>query len=786
MISNYLRLGWRNILRQKLYSGINIGGLALGLAVGILLLIWVQDELSYDKFHKNGEQIYRASVTFTSGKDVQTWTGLPAPLGAHAVKEIPGVESFVRIRGNWGSISKLTYGDKDFFDVNCAYTDASFFTFFSFPLIRGNVQHPFPDNASVVLTRSTAKKYFGTDNAIGKVLRVNDKTNYTVTGIIEDFPEQSSIRFDFLLPYGILAQEFGKNTYWGSLDGDWGDFFFDTYLRLSPNALPGKVAAQLARLRPDSKPDPSMRYNIQPLKDMHLYNPDQSEGSIKIVRIFLIIAIVILLIACVNYVNLSTARAIQRAGEIGVRKMIGATRGQLFMQFLWESVLVFLLSLVLALIMIVLVIPFYSNLTDKHLSLTLHNLQLIVAIGLSMLLTLVVAGIYPAVLLSSFNPLKALKGRLAPGSGNISFRKALVVVQFLIATVLIVSTLVVAQQLSYIRHKELGYNKENVFTFASGGMGEHIASAVDELSAVAGVAGVSTANQDLIHVDNSTGDTEWDGKEKDASMIFRNIGTDKDFLSVMKLQLVAGQNFFGNSSDSARYIVNETAVRMMGMKDPVGKRFRLWSREGIIAGVVKDFHYSSLHERIGPLVFYYQPNSWKIYVRTTGKDTPKAIAVAEKLYKRYNEGYPFSYSFVDQDLDKMYHTDQRTGRLFNYFAGIAIFISCLGLFGLATFATGQRIKEIGVRKVLGASITNIITLLTTDFMKIVCVAILVAIPIAWYTMDKWLQDYAYRIAIQWWVFGLAGGIAVMVALCTVSFQAVKAALMNPVRSLKTE
>lgn len=786
MISNYLHLGWRNIRRQKLYSGINIGGLALGLAVGILLLIWVQDELSYDKFHKNGENIYKLSVTFTSGSDVQTWGEVPAPMALAAVKQIPGVENAVRMRGNWGSISKLTYGENSYFDAECGYTDPSFFTVFSFPLIKGNNNQPFHDNSSVVITRSAASRYFGTENAIGKVIKVNDKTNYTVSGILEDFPANSSIKYDFLFPYAVLKAEF-NNTFWAGLDADWGDFFFSTYLQLAPGVSPEKVAEKLGTLRPNQDPtEAGARYNMQPLHHLHLYNPDLSAGSIKIVRIFLIVALVILLIACVNYVNLSTARAIQRAGEIGVRKMIGANRTQLFMQFLWESILVFLLALVFAVCIITVVIPFYNNLTDKQLSLSFQNLQLVFAIGGSMLLILVVAGIYPAVLLSSFNPIRALKGRLIQGRGGISFRKGLVVVQFLIATVLIVSTLIVGQQLRYIRSRELGFEKENVFQFSTGKMEGHIASVLDELAASPGVLAVSTANQDLINIGNSTGDTDWDGKAQNESMIFHAVGTDRNFLPAMKLSFAGGRNFSGTPADSGHYIINETAAKMMGMKDPVGKRFRLWDKDGIIIGVVKDFHYSTLHQKIGPLVFHYQPNSWRMYVKTTGRDASKAIAAAEKVYKRYNEGYPFSYSFMDSDLDRMYRTDQRTGQLFNYFAGIAIFISCLGLFGLATFTTGQRVKEIGVRKVLGASVTNIVALLTSDFLKIVCIAITIAIPIAWYTMDRWLQDYAYSISIHWWVFGIAGGIAILVALITVSFQAIKAALMDPVRSLKTE
>jgi predicted permease len=785
MISNYLRIGWRNIRRHKLYSGINIGGLALGLAVGILLLIWVQDELSFDRFHKNGKSIYKLSVTFKSGGDVQTWGAMPGPFAPVAVKKIAGVESAVRMIDAW-QISKFTYGNKDFYDVKGAFVDPAFFSMFSFPLLKGRL---FSNNQSVVITRSAAKRYFGTEDAVGKMIQANGKDNYTVNGVIEDFPLNSSIKYDFLFPFDILKKNFGDN--WKSLDEDWGDFYYTTYLQLAAGTRPDRVAQQLALLRPESKFDPKVQYNVQPLYDVHLYNPDLTEGGIKIVRIFLIVAIVILLIACVNYVNLSTARAMQRAGEIGIRKMVGAARFQLFLQFLWESVLVFLMSLALAVLIMLVVIPFYNDLTDKYLSLSVNNMQMIIAIGMAMLLTLLVAGIYPAVLLSSFDPLKTLKGRINLAGSNISFRKALVILQFVIATILIISTLVVGQQLQYIRSKALGYDKENVFQFDLGNAEPHFASVEQEMAAMPGVHSVGGATQNLIDIGNSTGDTKWDGKTADQSMVVHAIGSDKAFFNVMNFKLLSGVNFTDSKADSGHYIINETAAKLMGMKDAVGKRFVLWENEGIIIGVVKDFHYASLHQKISPLVFYYGggthvPTGYRMYIKTSGKDAQKAIDAAAKMYARYNGDHPFEYSFLDAELDKLYRTDQRTGRLFNYFAFIAIFISCLGLFGLTTFATAQRVKEIGIRKVLGASVTNIVTLLSSDFLKTVFIAILLSIPIAWYIMHKWLEDYAYRVGIDWKVFVLAGSIAVIIALFTVSFQAVKAAIMNPVKSLRSE
>lgn len=785
MLNNYLRIGWRNLRRHKMYSTINIGGLALGLAVGILLLVWVQDELSFDRFHKKGDSLYKLSVTFTSGTDVQTWNGMPGPIAVHAVKEIPGVQQATRMRGNWGSIAKFTYQEKDFFDVKAVYVEPSFFSLFTYPLAEGSLKQPFTDNNSLIVTRSAAIKYFGTTDVMGKVIK-GDKENFTVTGVMEDFPAQSSLQYDFLLPFSLLQQRFTPNGMWNTIDDDWGDFYYDTYVQLAPNASIAKISAALGKLRPDAQSNADMRYNVQPLYDTHLYNPDLSEGGIKIVRIFLIIAIVILLIACVNYVNLSTARAMQRAAEVGVRKMVGATRRQLFAQFIWESVLVFILALILAIVMILLLLPFYNNLSGKHLTFSLQNLQMVLAIGLAMLMTLIVAGIYPAVILSSFNPLKTIKGKLNLSGTNINFRKALVVIQFLIATVLIISTIIVSQQLRYIKSKAIGYDKQNVFVFNANLMYDHLQSALQELAASPGIDKATTANQDMTAIDNSTGDTQWDGKADKQMFIVRAFSAEKNFMEMMKFRFTDGRNFTNSPADSAHYIINETAAKLMGMKDPVGKKFTLWDRPGMIIGVIKDFHYASLHEKIGPVIVYYQPLSDKIFIKTKPGETDKAIASAERLYKRYNAGFPFNYSFIDDRLDKMYQLDKRTGKLFNYFAGIAIFISCLGLFGLATFTTGQRVKEIGVRKVLGASVTNIITLLTGDFLKIVFVAIILSIPVAWFIMNRWLEDYAYRININWVVFALAGALSIAVALATVSFQAIKAALNNPVRSLRTE
>jgi putative ABC transport system permease protein len=430
--------------------------------------------------------------------------------------------------------------------------------------------------------------------------------------------------------------------------------------------------------------------------------------------------------------------------------------------------------------------PFYNTLSGKQMHFDLLSGTVWKVVGVTVGLTLIASSIYPALLLSSFKPINALKGKLSMGVGNVIFRKVLVVSQFAFSVGLIIGTLIINRQLTYIQNKELGFDKSFVFSVPMHKMEDHYESVKGELLNQAGIAGVTTGDNSIISLGSTTGDTDWDGKEKDRSFMIHSMGIDQDFIKFFKLKLDGGAGFTGVKPDSVHYILNETAVRDAGIKNPIGKRFKLHSTNGIIIGVIKDFHFASLKQKIEPFIFYYQPHTWQLLVKTTGKDAPKALKTVENIWKRYNPNFPFSYTFLDQTYDELYKSDQRSGTLFSLFAGIAILISCLGLFGLATYTAQVKVKEIGIRKVLGASIANITAMLSKDFLILIILAIAIATPIAWYAMNKWLQDFVYRATIQWWIFAIAGIAAVFIALATISFQAIKAALANPVKSLRSE
>ncbi len=792
MFKNYLKTAWRNLLKNKFYSIINIVGLTIGLAVGILILLWVQDELSFDNFHHKTKNIYRVNAHIGTGSSKQVWDYTQAPVATYAKKEVPGVKNAVRLLMNYDH-AVFTWQNKTLKESNIAYTDPSFFQMFDFRLTKGNFKNPFPNNQSVVITQSTAKKYFGTENPIGKVLQADHKENFTVTGVLEDFPGNSSINYDMLFPMEIVAKQYNGTGFWKSLDSDWGNFGFTTFLEVQPNASLKNIGEQLIRIQLKNAPHIKVTvadnpFELQPLEKIHLYKADGTSSGMQTVKIFLVVAFLILLIACINYVNLSTARSILRAKEVSIRKIIGAQKKQLFFQFITESVIFFSISLLLAFVLIVLLIPFYNQLSGKNMHLNLLDSGVWKVILLTVIGTLLASAIYPSLLLTSFDPLKSLKGKLTLGVGNTVFRKILVTTQFVFSVVLIISTLLIGKQLKFIREKDPGYQRDQVFTFDMGNIQKHlsVAAVKAKLRAETSIKNLSATSGNLVNNGNTTGDNSWDGKDPNSMFVVSPLGVDADFIPMMKMKLKAGANFSGIQSDSAHFLLNETAVKMMGIKNPVGKRFKLWETEGSIIGVVKDFNFASLKESIKPSVIYYKDNGYRIYIKTTGNGAAKAIVAATKLWNQYNPGIPFEYSFLDEAYSKLYQSDQRTGTLFNIFSVIAILVSCLGLFGLATYTAQIMTKEIGIRKVLGASVSSIVTLVSKDFLKLIVLSIIIASPIAFFTMQKWLQDFAYRVQISWWVFVLSGILSIAIALFTISFQAIKAALANPVDSLRSE
>ena len=788
MLKNYFKTAWRNLMKNKFYSFINITGLTAGLAVGVLILLWVQDELSFDGFHKKTATIYRLENMVGTGASTQIWEATAAPIGVLGKKEIPVIKDMARLAYN-GDYSLFKYKDKIFNEEHNAYTDPSLFSIFDFNLIKGNKEQPFIDNNSVVLTEKIARRYFGEEEPIGKVITADDKINFTVTGIVKDFPKNSSISSDMFFPMSLRAKTMYEGRPAGeTMDNDFGQYNYETYLLLQPGAsitdLPKKLREIHLRVKPD---DVDITYLLLPLSKMHLYKADGTDSGIETVRMFSIIALVILVIACINYVNLSTARSMLRSKEVSLRKIVGAAKRQLFMQFIVETMVLFFIAALLAVGLMYLLLPVYNRISGKELVIDFSNYHIWQIIGLTVAGTLMASSIYPAMLLSSFEPIKALKGKVSARISDVLFRKILVITQFSLSVILIASTFIISNQLQYIRSKELGYDKSHVLSVSMRGMSEHYDAVKAELLKQPGISGVTRASSNVVKIGNQSGDNEWDGKKEGETMMVRPMAIDKDFIPFFKMKLQAGDNFTGAVADSAHFILNETAVKVAGIKDPIGKKFRLWQTTGTITAVVKDFHFASMKHKIEPMVFYYFPKEMRrIYIKTTGQEATAAIAAAEKQWKKYNPAFAFNYAFLDDTFNELYKSEHQTGLLFNLFAAIAILISCLGLFGLAAFTAQRRNREIGVRKVLGVSVAGVIQLLAKDFIKLVVIAIVIATPLAWYMMNKWLQDFAYKININFIVFLAAGLIAIAIALVTVSFQAIKAAIANPVKSLRTE
>jgi len=789
MLKNYIKTAWRNLFKNKFYSFINIAGLTVGLSVGILMLLWVQDETSFDGFHARAKNIYQVNAPGGSGINRRVWNITQAPVATYALKEVPGVKSAVRLSPKYTSV--FTYKDKLLQEENNGYVDPSFFRLFDFKLLKGNMSNPFPNDQSVILTESAAKRYFGNEDPIGKLLQEDHKDNYTVCGIIADFPDNSNIHYDMLFPMHLVAKQYTGNSFWKSPDNDWGNFSYTTFLEIAPGTNIKNVGDQLIRIQMRQAPHIKVSvqdnaYQLQPLKDIHLINADGTPAGLQRVKIFFLIAVLILLIACINYINLSTARAMVRAKEVSIRKIAGAAKGQLFIQFITESVLFLLLSLVAAFILMWILLPFYNLLAGKHMLISLLNGNTWKVIGITMLAVLLASSIYPSILLSSFEPLKALKGKLVLGIDNTSFRKVLVTVQFVFSITLIIGTLVIDKQLTFIREKNPGYERSQVISFPAGLMKDHSAVVKAALKNERGVEAVAVSDSKLENNFQSTAGINWDGKDPHKGFNIHTMAVDENFLPVLKMEFAAGSNFTGSTIDSTHFILNETAVKMTGIKDPVGKRLKLQLTEGTIIGIVKDFNYTSLKEKIEPLVISFKPAGRFLYLKTTGRNSSLAVAAANKIWNQYNPGFPFQYRFLDEAWGKLYAADERTGTLLNTFSIIAILISCLGLFGLATFTAQTMTKQIGIRKVLGASVASIVALLSKDFLQLVGIAIILASPVAWWVMHRWLENFAYRIEPGPWIFISAAAIIVFIAIFTISFQSVKAAIANPIKSLRNE
>jgi putative ABC transport system permease protein len=778
MFKNYFKIAWRNLWKNKVFSFINIAGLGIGLACSILIMLWVTDELSYDRFHKFSEEMYRVVVylLYENGEDFPVAVS-PGPLGPVMQSSFPEIERITRLNFMQGVFH---YGDKMFRENNLAFVDSSFFSMFSFPFVKGNAAKTFREPNSIVLTEKMSKKYFGNEDPVGKIILVKifSQESFKVTGVLADLPTRTHLNFiDFFIPFHYAEKNFPWVT---TMDNN----SVYTYMQLKKSTSAEAMNKKIKNILHTQQKQTDVY--LQPLSAIYLHSSFTADfvasGSIQYVYIFSAVALLVILIACINFMNLSTARYSRRAKEVGIRKVVGALRKNIIYQFLGESIFLSLLAFAVALILIVLVTPAFNGLSGKTISLNaLTTLQLLLIFAI-VLLTGIIAGTYPAFFLSSFKPVRVFKGTFAQDAKGFSFRRVLVVAQFIISAVLIIGTLIISKQLEFIRNKRLGYDKENIVSIPAS---NNYKDFKNELLRHPSIGNVTMANNSLAYVSNSSSEWNWEGKDPDKKILFHELAVDYDFFETFKMKILQGRTFskdFGTDT-LLTYIINEEALRQMKLTSPVGKRLS----DGKIIGVVQDFSFKSVHNKIEPMIIQCKPQwCYLTFIKIKPNHLQDGMADIEKTWKRFNAQNPYEYVFLDQQLNKIYEPEQRTGTIFKWFASLAVFISCLGLFGLISFVAEQRTKEIGIRKVLGASVTNIVNMLGKDFLKLVLIANVIATPLAWWVMHNWLNDFAYRINIEWWVFVVAGLAAITIAIITVGFQAIKAAIANPVKSLRTE
>ncbi|GAB4032927.1 ABC transporter permease [Spirosoma jeollabukense] len=785
MFRNYVKIAVRSLLKNKLYSGINVLGLALGMACSLLIGLWVKDELSYDRFLPDAERIHYVRVNFPYNGEIVTNSVTPGPLQEAIAQSIPEVAAVAKV--NYGPELLIKVGDKTSKEKG-RFATSDFFGVFDLPVLYGDPKASLAQPNKIVITRKLAEKYFPVGSALGKTLQLDNDKFYTVGAVIEDVPPTSSLPFEWLVNWKVQEQDWMKT---------WGNNSFQTFVRLKPNTTMAQAEAAMTGIYPRfaGKNFETGRPTLQPITDLHLYgeykNGTSVGGRIEYVRIFSLVALFILLIACINFMNLATARSSIRAKEVGVRKVVGAMRSSLVGQFLSESVLTSLLAVVLAIGLVWLVLPTFNTVFAKQLTLNLGEPVLWLVIAALVLITGFVSGSYPALFLSSLQPIKILKGRLQFGSGPALFRRALVVFQFSLSIFLIVGMLAVGKQMDYLRTKNLGLDRENVIYIPLEGeiaQPKKVEPFRQEVMRAPSIASATTTMSLPINVQSNSGDLNWSGKDPTLQTTVSAMAVGGGFIKTMNIKLLGGRDFQVDSpADSSNYLINEATAKLMGMKDPVGKEIQFWSGRGRVVGLMKDFHLNSLHQAISPLVLTFNAsNTSYLLVKTRPGQAQQAIADLERITKEFNPNYPFNYHFMDEEYESLYRSEQQVNTLVNYFGLLAIVISCLGLFALAAFTAEQRTKEIGVRKVLGASVPNIVGLLSKDFLKLVLIALVLASPLAWWALSKWLGTFAYQTELTWWIFGVAGVTAVVIAFLTVSYQSIKAALTNPVTSLKAE
>jgi len=789
MFINYLKITIRNIKRHKVFSLINIAGLGIGLAISLFIVLWVQDELSYDKFHKNHKNLYRiVEHWINSDGSVNHGASTSYPLGPALRDNYPEVIESLHFYIADGTLVK--YKNKRFYEDKFGFADANFFSLFSFPLLKGSHETVLKDPHALVISQSMAKKYFENEDPIGKILTINARHGFIISGIMQDTPHNSHIQADFICNFEFLMANDWSNR--------WVDHMYYTYLQLRSDTDLETFGAKIKTYINDNDHDPTtIHISLQPLQDIHLcsnFSYDlggYSQGKALYVYIFSIVAAMVLLIASINFMNLATAQAANRAKEIGVRKVSGASKGHLIKQFFGESLFMSLLALCFAMICVSILLPEFNRLTGKTFdSGSIINGSMLFYFTILAVWTGLLSGTYPAIYLSSFRPSLILKGKFRTGSKSRYFRRILVVVQFSLSIILLMGTFVIRDQLTFMQDKNLGFKKDNmIYLKMRGKLRNNHDAFRTELAKYSEIKSTTTSSGLPINITWGTTGVDWEGKNPDFRIPWKVMTVDFDYIDTFGLELLEGRDFsreITTDSNSA-YIINETGADVLGYEDVIGKRFSMWDMEGTIIGVVKDFHMSSLHEEIEPLIMKVHP-SWNsyVFVNISSNNIKDVMAKIESVHQSINPEYPFQFHFLDDEYESVYLSEERTGKLFQYFSLVAIFISCLGLFGLSSFMAEQRTKEIGIRKVFGANILKILLPMLKDFSKWVLIANLIAWPIGYYMMNKWLAHFAYRTDFSWRIFFFSGMFTFVIAVATVGYKSVKAATASPIESLRYE
>lgn len=786
MFSNYFKIAWRNILRSKGFSFINIAGLAIGMAAASLIAIWLHNEVSMERFHANTSRIYNVYNVDKNEGVWNSWNTTPKVMAKVISQDFPEVEMVVRV--NWSLPLLFTAADKKL-KANGHFVDSGFLQMFSFPLVQGDVKTALGNASSVVITQALGKKLFGNENAMGKNLLIDNTKSFTIAGVLKDLPDNTTYQFEYLLPWSALRAMGGDDEFWGNNSTN-------TFVMLKKEATLASIAPKIKTLRSKyDKESPQMQTLLYPLNRSYLYgqfeNGVETGGRIETVRLFGIIAAFILLIACINFMNLSTARSEKRAKEVGIRKVAGAEKKSLIAQFLGESVFISFVAGLLALAIVIMALPYFGELVQKKLVIRYYDWRFWLA-GLGFVFcTGLLAGSYPALFLSGFKPVTVLKGSFKKAHALVTPRKVLVVLQFAFAIMLIIGTIIVRQQLQNAQDRQLGYAKDNLaFTFLEGDIEKNYPAIKNELLSNGIAVSVTKTSAPITEGWSNTWGIGWKGKDPNDKTVMDRYCADDDICQTAGLKIVQGRDIDLDKyiTDSTAVLLNESAVKHMKFDNPIGEIINDNGIDWHVVGVVQDFILKSPYRPVDPMVIEGAKGWFNVMQMKFNqtKTTAQNLAAAEKIFKKYNPNYPFEYTFVDEAYAKKFENEKRTGILAGLFAFLTIIISCLGLFGLTSYMAETRVKEIGVRKVLGASVMGITQLLSKDFLMLVFIAFAIAAPLSYWGMNQWLEAYPYRVTIEWWVFVLAASLAMLIALLTISYQAIKAARANPIKSLRTE